>query len=348
MKTWERALIGSEMTIREALEKIDTAGSQMGLVVDADRRLLGTLSDGDVRRGLLKGVTLTDKVSVAMHLNPRVANIKDDRRSILDIMRREGLHHMPIVNSEGIVFGMEVVDDFLGPSARENWVVIMAGGIGQRLGKLTLETPKPMLQVGSRPLLEIIVSSYAAQGFHRFYFAVNYKAEQIEQHFGDGSKFGVEIRYLREKQRLGTAGALSLLPEMPALPMFVANADLLSKADLNSMLDQHNKSDADVTMAVREYEMQVPFGVVEESDGRIRAIVEKPKQVFTISAGIYILSPQLLDLVPRDTYFDMPSLFDAAIGANLVARCHLIDGYWLDIGHLPDYERANREFHQVF
>jgi len=348
MKTWERALIRPDMTLREALATIDRAGSQMALVVDGDRRLLGTLSDGDARRGLLKGLSLSDSASAAMHRNPTVARSNESRQSILSTMRRRGLHQVPVVNAAGIVVGMEVVDDFLATPTRDNWVVIMAGGMGQRLEQLTRDTPKPMLRVGSRPLLETIVRGYSAQGFRRFHFAVNYKADQIERHFGNGSDFGVEIRYLREEQRLGTAGALSLLTESPTQPILVTNADLLTKEDFGYMLDQHAESGADATMAVREYEMQVPFGVVRERDGCIEAIDEKPVQRFTVSAGIYVLSPHVLELVPRTTYFDMPSLFQAATSQGLRARCHRIDGYWLDIGRLPDYERANLEFDEVF
>ena len=348
MKSWERTLVGPDMTLREALTAIDRAASQMALVVDADRRLLGTLSDGDARRGLLKGLSLTDKVSAAMHLNPTVARDDESRQSLLATMRRRGLHQVPVVDSCGVVVGMEVVDDFLATPVRNNWVVIMAGGLGKRLEQLTHDTPKPMLRVGSRPLLETILRSYAAHGFWRFYFAVNYKAEQIEQHFGDGSAFGVEIKYLREEQRLGTAGALSLLPEAPTQPIVVTNADLLTKADVGFMLDQHAESGADATMAVRDYEMQVPFGVVRERAGIIEAIDEKPFQRFTVSAGIYVLSKHVLELVPRDSYFDMPALFEATARQGLSARCHRIDGYWLDIGRLPDYERANLDFDEVF
>jgi NDP-sugar pyrophosphorylase family protein len=192
------------------------------------------------------------------------------------------------------------------------------------------------------------VAEYCAQGFRRFYIAVNYKAEQIEQYFGDGERFGVEIRYLREKQRLGTAGALSLLPELPPQHVMVTNADLLTKEDFGLMLEQHIESGADATMGVRNYEMQVPFGVVREHDGFISAIDEKPLHRFTVSAGIYVLSPPMLELVPKGTEFDMPALFEKGVRNGLRSRCHRIDGYWLDIGRLPDYERANLEFEEVF
>lgn len=348
MKTWERTLVSPDMSLREALHCIDSSGSQMALVVDERRRLLGTLSDGDARRGLLKGLQLTDKVSAVMHINPTVAHYGESRDAILMTIRQLGLHQIPVVNADGIVVGMEVLDDFLNTPGRENWVVIMAGGLGKRLEHLTRDTPKPMLRVGTKPLLETIVAGYSAQGFRRFYFAVNYKAEQIEHHFGDGKKFGVEIRYLREQQRLGTAGALSLLPESPTQPFLVTNADLLTKEDFGNMLDQHVESGADATMGVRNYEMQVPFGVVREEEGYIKAIEEKPLHRFTVSAGIYVLSPQILELVPKGTEFDMPALFEDGVRRGLCVRCHRIDGYWLDIGRLPDYERANLEFNEVF
>lgn len=348
MKQWEQALIGPETTLRDALAAIDKAGCQIALVVDEERRLLGTLSDGDVRRAILRGVALTDKVSAAMHLNPTCVRNDQDRRSILATIRSSGLHQIPIVDSRNVVVGLEVVSDFLSVASRENWVVIMAGGLGSRLQELTRDVPKPMLKVGSRPLLETIVRSYIDQGFHNFYFAVNYKAEQIEAHFGDGSAFGANIRYLREEQRLGTCGALSLLPEIPSEPIIVSNADLLTKENFGFMLDQHVEHRADATMAVRTYEMQVPFGVVREEQGRIQAIEEKPVVHFTVSAGIYVLSPRVVELVPRGVPCDMPALFEAAQRHKLSTRCHYINGYWLDIGRLPDYERANVEFYEVF
>ena len=348
MKGWEQTLVGPETTLREALETIDRGGCQIALVVDAERRLLGTLSDGDARRGLLRGLGLADKVTDAMHKTPTCATLGQDRHAILATMRRLGLHQVPVLDATGKVVGLETVDDYLATPAREHWVVIMAGGLGSRLEELTRDTPKPMLKIGSRPLLETIVLGYAEQGFRRFFFAVNYKADQIENHFGDGTALGVDIRYLRERQRLGTAGALSLLPEVPTLPVIVTNADLLTKEDFGHMVDRHVESGAVATMAVRDYEMQVPFGVVRERDGQIESIEEKPVQRFVVSAGMYVLSPQALKLVPQAQFFDMPSLFDAMVQQGLRTRCHPIDGYWLDIGRLPDYERANIDFAEVF
>lgn len=348
MKNWKRILIGPSTTLRSALEIIDEAGCQMALVVDDQQRLLGTLSDGDARRAILRGQNLTDPVSDAMHSAPTVVHAHDDLNIRLSLMKRLGLHQLPVIDADGRVVGLEVLDDILRVPERDEWVVIMAGGLGSRLKELTLDTPKPMLTVGSRPILETIIRSFAEQGFRRFYLAVNYKAEQIEAHFGDGSRFGIEVHYLREDRRLGTAGALSLLPSAPAHPFIVTNADLLTKENFGAMIDRHVAEGADATMGVRKYEMQVPFGVVREQQGRISEIEEKPVHRFVVSAGMYVLSPRMLELVPSDTFFDMPSLFEVAIAQGLLARCHYVDGYWLDIGRPADFEQANNDFHEVF
>lgn len=347
MKDWQRVLISPAVPLRDALEKIDKAGSRMVLVVDEARHLLGSLSDGDVRRALLRGATLTDPVSSAMHVGPTTADTSEGRQAILARMRKLGLYQMPIVDSDNVVVGMETVDDLLATQQRANPVVIMAGGRGTRLAELTSETPKPMLKVGSRPLLETIVSSLAMQGFSKIYLAVNYKAEQIERHFGDGSAFDVEISYLREEQPMGTAGALGLLTEVPEQPLIVTNADLLTREDFGHMVDRHAESKAHGTMAVRNYEMQVPFGVVREGESGIQAIEEKPIQRFVVSAGMYVLSPEVLRLIPRQP-IDMPALFELMMKSGMQTRCHHIDGYWLDIGRVTDYERANLDFAEIF
>lgn len=348
MKDWETALVGPDTSLRIALETIDRTGAQAVLVVDADRHLLGTLTDGDARRGLLAGLEMSTPVSRAMFADPTCVNEGETPHAILATMRRTGLHQLPILGDRRIVKGLALINDYLTAPRRENWVVIMAGGLGSRLQELTRDVPKPMLKVGSRPLLETIIRSYAEQGFHRFYLAVNYKAEQIESHFGDGNAFGVDIRYLREEQRMGTAGALSLLPERPPCPFVVTNADLLTKEDYGHMVDQHQAARTQATMGVRHYEMQVPFGVVRQRDGLIEGIDEKPVNRYVVSAGMYVLSPEVLDLVPGQQYFDMPALFEAMLASGQRIRSHQIDGYWLDIGRLTDYERANVDFPDVF
>ena len=347
MKDWQRILIGPTVPLRDALEAIDKAGSRIVLVVDEARHLLGSLSDGDVRRALLRGLTLADPVASAMHVGPTTAGAGEGKQAILARMRKLGLYQMPIVGPDNVVVGMEIVDDLLTTPERDNQVVIMAGGRGLRLAELTSETPKPMLKVGARPLLETIVSNLAVQGFSKIHLAVNYKAELIERHFGDGSAFNVEIRYLREDRPMGTAGALGLLTEMPERPLIVTNADLLTREDFGHMVDRHVEAKAQGTMAVRNYEMQVPFGVVRESASGIEAIEEKPIQRFVVSAGMYVLSPEVLRLILREP-LDMPALFELMMKSGMQTRFHHIEGYWLDIGRMADYERANLDFSEIF
>jgi dTDP-glucose pyrophosphorylase/CBS domain-containing protein len=348
MKSWDRVLVAPNTALREALIRIDQAGTQMALVVDERRRLLGTLSDGDVRRALIQGLTLADPVERAMHLSPATMRAGLPRQEAVSLMKRLGLHQVPIVAEDGVVVGLAIMDDFFVPAVRENWVVVMAGGLGSRLKELTQSLPKPMLKVGDRPLLETILRTYIDQGFRRFYLAVNYRAEIIEGHFGDGAALGAEIRYLRESKRLGTAGALSLLPERPHLPVFVANGDLLVKVDYAEVLEEHIVADAVATMAVREYEFQIPYGVVQEEAGGIQRIEEKPIHRSLVSAGMYVLSPAALELVPADTHFDMPMLFDMVIAKKMRTRCYRVSGYWIDVGHMADYEKANRDFPEIF
>ena len=348
MKNWKDILISPDRSIREALLRIDAIGSQMALVIGQDARLVGTVSDGDIRRGLLKGLSLADPVERCMHLEPHFARATDSKDSVLAIMRRERLHQMPILDDADHVVGMEVLDDHLLPTARENWIVLMAGGLGTRLGELTKTTPKPMLPVGGRPLLETIVRRFVDQGFVNFYLSVNYMADVIERHFGSGERFGARIRYLREIKRMGTAGSLSLLPDLPAEPLIVANGDLLADIDYAHMLDEHVDSDVAATMGVSEYESQIPYGVVHRENGFVTRIEEKPVHKSLISAGVYVLSPHSLGLIPHDTFFDMPSLFEALIACECKVSTYKVHGYWLDIGAIPDYQKANSDIGTVF
>lgn len=348
MKPWESALISPDAPLLEAIAKIDAASTKLALVVDSDRRLLGTLSDGDVRRGMLAGMKLSDPVARYMFRTPTTVLQGEPRDAILSKMRQFVLHQIPVLDHDGRVVDLKTIDDYLTVPARENWVVIMAGGLGTRLKELTLDTPKPMLQVGNRPLLELIISRFVEQGFRHIWLAVNYLAEKIEAHIGDGSKFGAEVRYLHEDKRLGTAGALSLLPQAPTRPALVTNADLLVTVDYGEILEAHVGNGAAATMAVRDYEYQIPYGVVRTVEDQIAGLEEKPVHQALVNAGIYVLSPEAVARVPHDTFFDMPELFAAMIGAGKAVRYHRIDGYWLDIGRHEDYNKANGDFPEVF
>jgi GTP:adenosylcobinamide-phosphate guanylyltransferase len=284
MLNWRKTLIGPKATIHQALSAINAARSQLAVVVDEDQRLLGTLSDGDIRRALLNGATLEDEVAPWMNPNARVAYDTDRPEDILAMMRVHGLHKLPVLDVSRRVVGLRDVDDFLRSAKRENPVVIMAGGLGSRLDELTRHQPKPMLPVGGRPLLETIIARFVEQGFCDICLAVNYHADVIMRHFGDGQRFGAEIRYLREDKRLGTAGALSLMPDAIDRPVIVSNADLLTSMDYGSLLESHLAAGAEATMAVREQEHAIPFGVVHQIDGRVQRIEEKPSQRMLVNA----------------------------------------------------------------
>ncbi|MBA4804668.1 MAG: CBS domain-containing protein [Brevundimonas sp.] len=348
MNGWERTLIAPDTTLRTALQVIDATGVGIALVVDEQRRLLGTLSDGDIRRALIVGGSLEDKAGDVLNPQPTVVRTGQSRSAILARLRELSLHQLPILDPNDTVAGLATIDDYLKIPERENAVVIMAGGRGERLSELTRDTPKPMLKVGVRPILETIIMNYAAQGFRNFFLAVNYKAEQIEAHFGDGSSRGLNIRYLREKMRLGTGGALSLLPEAPTAPIVVSNGDVLSKEDYGLVLDGHCASDAQATILTRTYEVQVPFGVVSHGERGVTAIEEKPTHRYTINGGVYVLSPEAVSLVPRDVYFDLPTLVEKMLASGMKVRCHTAESYWMDIGRIADYERANADFGSIF
>lgn len=347
MRQWEKALIGPEATFRDALISIDSTGAGIALVVDEERRLLGALSDGDIRRALIRGAGMEDRAAGAANAKPVCADDHQDPAAMLATLRAHSLRQLPILDAGRRVVGMVTVEDFLNIPVRTNPVVIMAGGKGERLAELTRDTPKPMLTVGSRPILDTIVGNLAGQGFRNFWLAVNYKADQIEGHFGDGSALGLNIRYLREDKPLGTCGALSLMPR-PDEPFVVTNGDVLAKADYSHLLDSHLQSDALATVVVRDYQMQVPFGVVNANGAQVTRIDEKPTQSYTISAGVYVLSPAVLDLIPRDVFYDMPTLIADMIARELPVRLQRAEGYWMDIGRPTEYAQANADFGAVF
>lgn len=348
MATWKKILVLPEASIRDAIRILDESAKQIVLVVDENNRLLGTVTDGDIRRSILKGMALDEPVQSIMNPDPTVAMVDEGRESILAVMQRTELHHLPLVDEHHRVMGLETLDDLIQPRVRDNWVVLMAGGLGNRLRPLTDECPKPMLKVGNKPLLETILENFIEYGFHRFYISVNYMADVVKSYFGDGSRWGVDICYLHEDQRLGTAGALSLLPKKPVEALLIMNGDLLTKVNFKQLLDFHFGHHAQATMCVREYDFQVPYGVVKIDEHRITRIDEKPIQRFFVNAGIYVLEPEALGLISPNTYFDMPTLFEKLIELKKETVVFPIREYWLDIGYLADYNRANGEYRDIF
>lgn len=348
MKEWKNVLVSSDTSIREAIRIIDQGALKIALVVDEEKRLLGTVSDGDIRRGILKGCELDNPVKQIMNTTPSVADTSDGREKILVMMRDRQVYQIPVVDGDGRLVGLEVIETILAGPRCDNLVVLMAGGMGTRLKHLTDNMPKPLLKVGNKPILETILGNFVEQGFSRFFISVNYKSELIEGHFGDGSRWGARVDYLREDKKLGTAGALALLPEQPTNPVLVMNGDVLTKVNFQQLLDFHAEHNAAATMCVREYDFQVPYGVVHLDNHRIAAIEEKPVQRYFVNAGIYVLEPHVLDLLQRYDYADMPTLFEKLISQGQETAVFPLREYWLDIGRIDDFERANGEFDKVF
>jgi len=347
VRNWRDALIPQDASLRATLRQIDASRMQIALVVDAAGRLLGTVTDGDVRRALLRDASLESPVTAAMNRKPLTATEDQDRESIIGMMRARALHQIPLLDARGMVVGLEIIDELLGRPQHDNWVVLMAGGLGTRLHPLTHDTPKPMLKVGDRPILEHIVEAFVAQGFRRFYVSLNYLGDRIRAHFADGARWGAEIRYVVEDQPLGTAGALALLPQRPTAPLIVMNGDILTKLDFTHLLEFHARRGALATMCIRSYEFQIPYGVVSTAGERLVGIEEKPRQSCFVSAGIYVLSPAALELLRPGQSVDMPALFEAAIAAGQPTAAYHLRDYWLDIGRLEDFERANGDLNRI-
>ncbi len=341
-------LIGPQAAIYDAVACIDRSGVQIALVVDEAGRLMGTLTDGDIRRALLRNLSLTTRVGEIMTRNPRMAPAGSDDTKLFRLMRALQIRHLPLVDEDGRVVGLRTLEGLLQTPRRPNRVVLMAGGLGSRLHPLTRTVPKPMLSVGGKPLLETILETFVDHGFYRFAISLNYLAETIVGHFGDGSRWGVEIEYLQEPARMGTAGSLALLRERPTEPFIVMNGDILTSVDFGQLLAFHLENQAIATMALHEYTLQVPYGVVQVEDHRLISITEKPIHHHFINAGIYVLDPAALDRVPRGTFFDMPDLFQSLINEGATTVAFPIREYWLDIGQPQDLQRAETEFPTVF
>lgn len=348
MINYNKTLVSPTISIRQALTLLDQTALQILLVVDGDQKLLGTITDGDIRRGLLKGLNLEDSIESLIYKTPTVGYLYESSQEIINKAVNAKIHKIPLVDAENRVVGLKEFEELLKPEVKPNKVVLMVGGLGTRLYPLTKETPKPMLKVGDKPILETIVSRFADYGFVDIIMCVNYKAEMIQQHFGNGSKFGVKIEYVLEQDRMGTAGALSLLTTRPSEPFFVMNGDLLTNVNFESLLDYHQIHQATATMCVREYDFQVPYGVVKVEGDQIQSIVEKPIHKFFVSAGIYMLSPETLEHIPHNEYFDMPTLFENLIAKKNSTISFPIHEYWLDIGRMNEYEQAIREYSGVF
>lgn len=344
MTDWKKIAVPKDTPLEAAIAILDKGAKRIVLVVDDNERLLGTLTDGDVRRSLLRHQPLTIPVCDAMCTTPHVAELHWSREKILAVMESTRLLQLPVIDPNGCVVGLETLHDLLDVRKVDNPVFLMAGGFGKRLYPLTQDCPKPMLKVGDKPILELILQSLVDAGFHRFYISTHYLPEIIRDHFGDGRKWNVNIQYVHEDEPLGTGGALGLLPPGEVqLPMILMNGDLLTRIDYRSLLEFHLSHMGAATVCVREYESQVPYGVIQCEGHRITQIVEKPIQRFFISAGIYVLSPELIQRVAAGQKIDMPTLLEQEITAGRDVNMFPLHEYWLDIGRMDDFRKAQEE-----
>ncbi len=329
-------------TVKDVVENLNNSGLRLCLVMTNDNSLLGVVSDGDVRRGLLAGEGLDSSVIAVFNRNFASAPVGTPTLQLARLAREHEVSHLPILDGQGKLEGLFIDQPDVELSARDNLVVIMAGGMGLRLRPLTETTPKPMLPVGGKPMVQHTIESLRAEGFRDFVLAVNYLGDQIEQHFKDGSDLGVRIEYVRETQPLGTGGALSLLEGNFQSPLLVVNGDVMLSAKISEMLDFHIQSGAELTVGVKLIETQIPYGVVDIDNGRISGISEKPVYRDFVNAGVYVLNSALIAEVPRDLKFDMTDLLAQVIETSQAIAFPLHES-WIDLGRHEDLVRARRD-----
>lgn len=341
-RDWREAVLSSDATIEQVIRNLDRVAIKIALVVNARRELEGTISDGDVRRGLLKGLTLESPITTIIHRHPLVVPPGLGRDLVTRLMVANKIQQIPVVDERSQVIGLHLWDEITTPLARPNLMVIMAGGSGTRLRPQTEHCPKPLLPVAGKPMLEHIIERAKLEGFRHFVLAIHYLGEMIEAHFGDGSSLGVRIDYLREQSPLGTAGALSLLSPRPETPFVVTNGDVLTDIHYGELLDFHVRHNAAATMAIRVHEWQHPFGVVQMQGVNIVGFEEKPITRSHINAGVYALSPQAFEVLRAGEPCDMPGVFERLQELGVRTVAYPMHEPWLDVGR-PDDLRSAQE-----
>ncbi len=340
MTDYDRCVVDPDATLLDGLRAIERGGVEIALVTRRDRTLAGVLTDGDARRAILSGARLESPLRLHVRTDFISVTTSTSRAEVLDLMQARTIGQVPILDEEGRLIGLHRLHEILGAVERPNWAVIMAGGQGTRLRPLTDHVPKPMLRVAGRPILERIVLHLVGFGIRRIFLSVNYLGQVIEEHFGDGRAFGCTIEYVREEEPLGTGGALALLPATPALPFIVMNGDLVTQADIGRMIEAHTATGSFATVGSRAYVHSVPFGCLTRNGDRITAMVEKPNLRQSVNAGIYVLNPGVLTLVPQDGATDLPSLLALAIERGETVTAFDIEDDWIDVGKRDELERA--------
>lgn len=341
--------VAPDLSIIEAVEVLNNGHLRIILIVDAGDKLLGVVTDSNIRRAILRKIDFKNPISQIMATSPVTAKVGTGDHEIRALMERTGIHEIPLVDDEGRVRGMRLVDDIIQQTGGGQKVaVIMAGGLGTRLKPLTDDVPKPLLHVGDKPILFTLLDQLVAADFGRIYLTLNYKAEMIAEAVGQVESYASRVHYIHETQRLGTAGALSLLPERPSQPFLVMNGDLLTKIDLNALLRFHMFERNLITMALKEERFKIPYGVATVEGTRVVSLHEKPDHVAFINAGVYVVDPVILDRIESAKFLDMPNVVEELLSANLRVGSFPIHEYWLDIGQPEQLKTAQDEFEKHF
>jgi dTDP-glucose pyrophosphorylase len=341
-RSLEATLARETDSIQEIIRRINWANMEIILVVAEQGALLGTITDGDIRRGILAGIDSTQPVSMIMNRTPTTVPLGTPYHEMLEIMRRRSIRHLPVVDNENRPVRLERMENLLDRLTGQG-AVVMAGGMGMRLRPLTNDTPKPLLPVAGRPILDHILGGLRESGIEDVVISVNYLGERIRDHVGDGKDHHLNVNYIAERERLGTAGALSLIRPRPRRPFLVMNGDLLTKMNFAKLLQFQKKHEHDIVMCVRKHQFQVPYGVVDIREGCVTGLREKPVIEQFINAGIYVLNPACIDLIPRNRFFDMTDLIQVVLDQGGSVGAFPIIEYWRDIGNPADLQAAGRE-----
>lgn len=347
MKKINELIINKDYSIKQALEVLNDGAKGIAFMTDKNKKLIGTITDGDIRRAILKDISLDSSIDEIIHYNPVCANVHMTREEIKDLFIKKAVKEIPIVNDNNVLVDMISIKDILLPEGKENSVVVMAGGLGTRLKELTQEIPKPMLKVGQDPMLQHIINNFKQYGYNKILISVNYKAEIIENYFQDGYAHGVKIDYIKEHKRLGTAGGIKLAKEYINAPFFVINGDIFTNLNVDNMMKFHTENNFDITVGIRKHSFQIPYGVVQVNDNNITELKEKPSIDYFINGGVYCLSPNLLKYIPEDKYFEITDLINICIKNNMRVGSYEIKEYWMDIGRLEDYNKVNQDVYDL-
>ncbi len=336
---WVKAVLPFKSSIGQAIKCLDDNKLQIVLVCDENNRFIGTITDGDIRRGLLSGLSLNSPMSSIINYNAFVVTPPISREMATKLMYANKIHQLPIVDENRCVLGLILLEQFFDlQTERKNIMVIMAGGQGTRMRPYTENCPKPLLPIAGKPILEHIIERARANGFFNFIISVHYLGHMIEDYFQDGRKWKVKIDYLKEESPLGTAGALGLIKLKPEIPCIVTNGDVLTDINYGDFLDFHNFHKSIATMAVSLHEFQQQFGIVKTSGLDILSFEEKPMIQSKINAGIYVLSPEALNLLEENTFCDMPTLFGKVKEQNKRTVVYPLYEHWRDVGRVEDLE----------